>query len=92
MVVKFVRRTVRDDVYAARMKLATHNRSSSAGTIYINEDLPPAKGKLFAELRKLVNNKRLLGAWLKNNKLFVKTTNGSIKKNVLSVGDIDLNA
>ena len=53
VVVKFVRRSVRDDIYAARVKLATFNRSTS-NKIYINEDIPPAKHLLFAELRKLL--------------------------------------
>ena len=45
--VKFVRRLVRD-IYAARVKLASFNRSSP-NKININEDLPLAKRLLFAE-------------------------------------------
>ena len=59
VVVKFLRRSVRDDIYAARVKLATFNRSTS-NKIIINEDLPPAKRLLFAELRKLATTKKML--------------------------------
>ena len=62
VVVKFVRRSMRDDIYAARVKFATFNRSTS-NKICINENLPPAKCLLFAELRKLANTKKILGIW-----------------------------
>ena len=86
---KFVRRSVRNDIYAAREKLATFNRSTS-NKIIINEGLPPAKRLLFAELRKLANTKKIIGVWSWNNKIFVKANDGSFKKNVLSISDISL--
>ena len=89
VVVKFVQSSVRDDIYAARIKLATFNRSTSI-KIYINEDLPSAKLLLFAELRKLANTKIILNVWLQNNKIFVKAKDGSFKKNVLNISDIGL--
>ena len=88
VVVKFVRRLMRDDIYAARVKLATFNRSTSNKT-YINEDLL-AKSLLFAKLLKLANTKKILGFWSQNNKLFVKANYGSLKKNVPIISDIDL--
>ena len=89
VVVKFVRCSVRDDIYAARVKLATFNRFTSK-KIYINKDHPPAKCLIFAELRKLANTKKILGVWSQNNKLFVKANDGSLKKNVVSISDIGL--
>ena len=60
--VKFVRRSVRDDIYAVRVKLATFNRSTS-NKIYINEDFHPAKRLLFSELQELAITKKILGVW-----------------------------
>ena len=85
--VKFVRRSVRDDIFAARVKLATFNRSTS-NKIYINEDLSSAKRLLFAKLRKLANTKKVIGVWSQNNKSFVKANDSSLKKNVSSISEL----
>ncbi len=84
--VRFTRRFVRDEVYAARSKLAMHNRSTSS-KIFINEDLSPASRKLAADLRKMVKDKRLLGTWSRNNKLYVKKLDNSVAV-VSSLADV----
>ena len=79
VVVKLVQCSERDDIYAAQVKLAILNCSTS-NKIYINEDLPSTKCLLFVELRKFANTKKILGVWSQNNKLFVKANDGSLKK------------
>lgn len=77
VVVRFVRRSIRDDVYAAKSQLKAFNRATGE-KIYINKDLPQALQKLFNDLRQKFKNKLILGTWSKNNKLYVKKLNGSI--------------
>jgi hypothetical protein len=77
--VRFTRRLVRDDVYAARARLAAHNKRTPAPSrIFINEDLSLESRKLAAELRKLVKNKQLLGTWSRNSKMYVKKLDNSV--------------
>jgi hypothetical protein len=75
--VRFTRRITQDEIYAARSKLATHNRNATL-KIFINEDLSPASRKLAAELRKRVKDKSILGTWSRNNKLYVKKNDNSV--------------
>jgi hypothetical protein len=76
VVVRFTRRDVRDSVYFSRMKLKDHNLGA-ARKVFINEDLSNDARKLFAELRKRVAAKLLLGVWSKFNKLYIKKLDGS---------------
>jgi hypothetical protein len=75
--VRFTRRIIRDEIYAARSKLATHNRNATS-KVKINEDLSPASRKLAAELRKKVKDKTILGTWSRNNKLYAKKNDNSV--------------
>ena len=52
VVVRFTRRFVRDNIYAARAKLEDYN-SNTAAKIFINENLGSDSQKLFADLNKL---------------------------------------
>ncbi len=78
VVVKFTRRHVRDNIYAARMGLKDHN-ITAASKIFINEDLAADTQKLFAELRGMVKSKTLMGAWTSFNKVYVRKLDNSVR-------------
>ncbi len=78
VVVKFTHRSVRDNIFAARTKLKDYN-SNTAAQVFINEDLATDSQKLFADLRKLVKEKALLGAWTNYNKLYVRKLDNSVR-------------
>lgn len=78
VVVNFTRRAVRDNVYAARTRLKNYN-SNTAAKIFINEDLASETQKLFSDLRKLVRDKALLGAWTNYNKVYVRKLDNSVR-------------
>jgi hypothetical protein len=86
-VVRFTRRVVRDNIYAARMKLKTRNQFGQ-GAIFINEDLTADLRKIFSELRSRVKSKMLLGAWSRYNKLYVRKLDGSVKY-ITKMADVD---
>ncbi len=77
VLVKFVRRGIRDNVYAAKSMLKAHNQATGE-KIFINEDLPQPLRKLSADLRQMVKEKRLQGTWSSGNKVYVKKLDGSV--------------
>ena len=86
VVARFTRHVIQDKVYAMRSYLAGYNRTA-ASKIYMNEDLTNSSQKLASELRKMIKEKHLLSTWSKNNKLFVKKLDGSVKS-VSSINDV----
>lgn len=78
IIVRFVRRSVRDDVYSARMKLKNYKTTLNS-KVYINEDLTASNRKILAALRLKVRNKTILGAWTQSGKVHAKDCRGNVK-------------
>jgi regulator of replication initiation timing len=88
VIVRFVRRDTRDNIFFNKKKLTLINKSKPSGQkIFINEDLLPAQRTLFSSLRQKVKDKTIQGAWSKYCNLYAKMLNGSIKM-VKSLNDI----
>ena len=77
VLVKFVRRSIRDTVFLARKKLSSLD-SPTRNKIFINEDLSSESRKLLGTLRRMVKNTTLSGAWTRFGKICVKKQDGSI--------------
>ena len=85
VVVRFVRRAMRDTVFRARMILKTHNDGKPMDQqIFINEDLTVYNRKLFTAVRKKVKNNELQSAWTSACRVHVKTLTGGF----ITVNDI----
>lgn len=67
VIVKFTRRSVRDQVYSARRSLKSANNR-----IFINEHLTQENAKLFKRARELVKQSKLASAWTMNGNVFTK--------------------
>lgn len=75
VVVRFIRRTDRDNVYRSKRNL----KNSTLGfRLFVNEDLSPLTQKLFHHARQMFLSKRFQGTWTNNGKVFVKSNAGSI--------------
>ena len=75
VVVRFVRRCVRDDVYRAKRELKSANLGYR---LYVNEDLSPLVHKIFQEARVKFRNRSIQGTWTTNGKVLVKSNAGQI--------------
>ncbi len=84
VLVKFVRRYQRDNVYLARKKLMSRGAGSK---IFINEDLPQESRKLLGTLRSSIKSHTLLRAWTSFGKIYVKKLDSSIMQ-VKSLSDL----
>jgi hypothetical protein len=73
ILVRFVRRSTRDEVYFARQKL-----NSFQSKIYINDDLPAATRDLLKTARQLVKEKKLLATWTRYGTLHIKKLDNSV--------------
>jgi FtsZ-binding cell division protein ZapB len=77
ILVRFVRRSVRDRVYRARFGLKTHNAIlPQKEKVFINEDLSPQTRSLFAAAWKAKGLHNIEGVWTNNCHIFIKL-NGS---------------
>ena len=73
VLVRFVRRSVRDDVFRAKAHLKTFNGSRpSSERSFINEDLTEICRKLLGAARKAVSDNLLDSAWSSNCHVYVK--------------------
>lgn len=73
ILVKFVRRSVRDAIYQSRLKLQDYNKTAAAESrLYINEDLVPSVRSLFSAARKLKGTKGVENVWTSNCKVQLK--------------------
>ncbi len=63
VIVRFVRRSVRDKVFSSRHKLKTYI-TADGNKIYINEDLTANNRKILVALRLKVHNHVIGGAWV----------------------------
>lgn len=79
MIVRFSNRKLKAKIIAARKDLKGTN-------IYVNEHLTKHTSEMFATARRLVKEKRLLGAWTVNGRLVVKvaTDQGTDTKTISS--------
>jgi 1,2-phenylacetyl-CoA epoxidase PaaB subunit len=78
IIVRFVRRSTRDAVFAARSKLKNY-KTSSNNKVYINEDLTASHRKIFAMLRTKLHNKQIGGTWTRSGCIYVKGLQGNVK-------------
>ena len=83
IIVRFTSKKARDSLYASRTKLKGQN-------IFINEHLTSENAKLFTKARKLVNDKKLEGAWTTQGIVYAKLSNlpSARPKKVLSLRDL----
>ncbi len=77
LAVRFIRRSVRDEVYGQRRALKTYN-SHVTDKVFINEDLTPLRRKIFAASRTLLKNKKISGCWTSAGSIYVKSLTGTI--------------
>ncbi len=78
VIARFVRRSVRDEVFSARFKLKTYT-TAAGGKVYINEDLTATYRKILGILRLKVRNHGITGAWSQSGRILAKDLRGNIK-------------
>ncbi len=86
IMIRFVRRSVRDDVFSARRSLKTYT-SPAGSKVYINEDLTAANRKILATLRLKVRNKVILGAWSQSGRVMAKDLRGGSPKHISTMAE-----
>ncbi len=88
IVVKFIRRTVRDEVFSARGKLKDSNAGKPvAQRVFINDDLIDVNRRLLGIARSHLRDKHLSGCWSKNCQIFVKLNDGKVLR-ISSIQDL----
>ena len=87
--IRFVRRSVRDDVFSARHSLKTYI-SPAGSKVYINEDLTAANRKILATLRLKVRNKVIQGAWSQYGRIMAKDLRGGLPKHISTMAEANL--
>jgi hypothetical protein len=75
MIVRFMRRAIRDEVLSKRRLLKAYNRDNNTA-YFVNEDLILPRRKLFSEARKALKNGKLDGAWTAAGLVRVKLSSG----------------
>lgn len=74
VLVRFIRRSKRDEVFRAKFHLKAYNANRSPDDrAYVNEDLTESNRKLLGTARKAVSDSKLDSAWSSNCRIFVKT-------------------
>lgn len=82
IIVKFTRRTVKEEILKQRRihrNLNTHNigeTSSPAEVIYINESLTKVRRELHKDVRMLKKKKGLSFVWVRNGKILIRPSEG----------------
>ncbi len=71
IIVCFSRRSVRNDVYYAKMKLKDY-RTLEGSTVYVNEDLTTITRKIFGAARQKLCDKRIASVWTKSGRVYYK--------------------
>ncbi|XP_077864342.1 polycystin-1-like protein 2 [Saccoglossus kowalevskii] len=93
IIVKFVRRTIRNELYKSKKHLK--NRSAcniefaSNNRIYINENLTPTNKQIFFEANQRRNEKRWKFIWTTNGKIYTRKEAGHPAIRIAKLGDID---
>ena len=86
VIVRFINRRVRNDVYFARKQLKGQNSQ-----VFISEHLTKNASDLFFEARKLLKEKRIFSTWTHNGQVFIKFTSDPSTRAVLIKSKADLN-
>ena len=76
IIVKFSTYRVRQRVYKARTKL----KDSGYAGVFINEDLTKYRSTILYRARKLVKERRILGAWSSNGTVLVRDNNDGVHR------------
>jgi hypothetical protein len=71
LIVRFTRRGIRDEVFARRKLLKTHNQEHHTA-YYINEDLVKSKRKLLGLARSALSANKLTGVWTSSGSVYIK--------------------
>ena len=80
ILVKFTRKSIRDDIYRSRTRLKDFNKSMPKGNgIYINEDLAPSVRAIFSEAYKSWGRNGIESVWTSNCRVLVKK-NGTVHR------------
>lgn len=76
IIVRFVSRQTRDEVYRARRLLRQPTKSTDhTGTaIFINEQLSKTNSEIYFRTRRLLRNKQISGTWTNGGEVFIKRT------------------
>ena len=85
LIVRFVNRKIRDNVFKARTKLKSRK---DGGKIYINEHLSPHNRYLFNLALKRKKEKGYRFLWTKNGTVFLKEDEGSEVLKVVNENDL----
>jgi hypothetical protein len=75
VIVRFSRRSIRDDVYYSRMKLKSY-KTPAGNKVYINEDLTTPNRKILGVARNKLRDKHIAGVWTKSGRVFYKDNSG----------------
>jgi hypothetical protein len=86
VIVRSVRRSVRDEVFAARQKLKTYTTPSN-NKVYINEDLTAMNRKILAALRLKARNRVIQGAWTQSGRVMAKDSRGGAPKHITTLAE-----
>ena len=84
LLVKFVNRKKKLEVFWSRMKLRNSNLTHP---VFINEHLTKESASTFAEARRLVKTKKILQIWTKNGRVVLRQLN-SVKKTISSKSEL----
>jgi hypothetical protein len=86
VIVRFVRRTVRDEVFAARHQLKSYT-TPTGNKVYVNEDLTATNRRILAALRLKVRNKVIQGAWSQSGRIMAKDLRGGTPKHITTLDE-----
>jgi len=82
MLIGFVGRMVRDEVFAARRSLWQSSDSSGSKTsaIYVSEHLTQSNSLIYAKTRQMKKDKRINSTWTSGGNVFIKRSDSSDEK------------
>lgn len=94
IIVKFTRRTVKEEILKKRRIKRNLNTSdigcsSPAKVIYMNESLTPARRRVFNAVRALKQEKGFTFVWIRNGKILVRPSEGDKVTAVTNMSDLE---
>lgn len=94
IVVKFTRRTIKEELLTKRRVKRNLNTSDidfpgPAKVIYINESLTPTRRRIFKEVRSIKKEKGFTFVWIRNGKILVRPSEGDKVTAVTNWNDVE---
>lgn len=74
----------KQEIYGSRIKMS---KTKDGGKVYLNEDLTPARSKLFYETRQLLKTGRIQSCWTVSGSIYVRSPTG-ITRPIRSLVDL----